>query len=179
MAISAIEARGDGGGIAGAISRVPDQPSPSWRGPKRDEGYPGHVTVFVEVDDVDIALQQAESLGETRMQGPDPLQPGIEIGKFTDPEGHLIGLVTRSDHSRRFAILKRWGYMRRLPRDHSEFMKTTNDRAVAASHSVDPDGLMVIFNELMARIAGRFGRVEPRPAPPRRDRVRARAAGRH
>ncbi len=33
---------------------------------------------------------------------------------------------------------------------------------MAASHSVDPDGWMVLFNELMARIAGRFGRVEPR-----------------
>ncbi|GAA1715835.1 hypothetical protein [Nonomuraea bangladeshensis] len=35
---------------------------------------------------------------------------------------------------------------------------------MAASHSVDPDGWMVIFNELMARIAGQFGRVEPRRA---------------
>ncbi|GAA3664631.1 hypothetical protein GCM10022224_030930 [Nonomuraea antimicrobica] len=33
---------------------------------------------------------------------------------------------------------------------------------MAAGHSVDPDGWMVIFNELMARIAGHFGRVEPR-----------------
>jgi hypothetical protein len=41
-------------------------------------------------------------------------------------------------------------------------VKTTKDRAVAASRSVDPDGWMVIFNELMARIASRFGRVEPR-----------------
>ncbi|GII67524.1 hypothetical protein Skr01_76090 [Sphaerisporangium krabiense] len=35
---------------------------------------------------------------------------------------------------------------------------------MAASRSVDPDGWTVIFNELMARIAGRFGRVEPRRA---------------
>lgn len=33
---------------------------------------------------------------------------------------------------------------------------------MAARHSVDPDGWMVIFNELMTRIAGHFGRVEPR-----------------
>lgn len=35
---------------------------------------------------------------------------------------------------------------------------------MAADHSVDLDGWMVILNELMARIAGRFGRVEPRRA---------------
>jgi hypothetical protein len=29
------------------------------------------------------------------MQGPDPLRPGIELGKFTDPEGHRV--VTRAD----------------------------------------------------------------------------------
>ncbi|WP_371781762.1 hypothetical protein [Streptosporangium subroseum] len=33
---------------------------------------------------------------------------------------------------------------------------------MAASHGVDPDCWMVIFNEPMARIAGRFGRIEPR-----------------
>ncbi|GAA3659729.1 hypothetical protein GCM10022224_023920 [Nonomuraea antimicrobica] len=33
---------------------------------------------------------------------------------------------------------------------------------MAAGHSVDPDGWVVIFNELMARIASHFGRVEPR-----------------
>jgi SRSO17 transposase len=43
-------------------------------------------------------------------------------------------------------------------------VKTTKDRAVAARHSVDPDGWTVIFNELMTRIASHFGRVEPRRA---------------
>lgn len=81
-------------GIGGAVSTVPEQPSTTWRGPSRDEGYPGHVTVYVEVADVETALQHAESLGGSRMQGPDPLWPGVEIGKFADPEGHLIGVIT-------------------------------------------------------------------------------------
>lgn len=38
---------------------------------------------------------------------------------------------------------------------------------MAASHSVSPDGWMVIFNELMAWITGRFGR-RPEPAAPSR-----------
>lgn len=81
-------------GIGGAISRVPDDPSPTWAGPTRAQGYPGHVTVFVEVDDVEVALGEAERLGATRMQGPDLLRPGVEFGKFTDPDGHLVGVVT-------------------------------------------------------------------------------------
>lgn len=81
-------------GIGGAVSSVPQQPSTTWRGPSRDEGYAGHVTVYVEVPDVEMALRHAESLGGRRMQGPDPLWPGVETGKFADPEGHLIGVIT-------------------------------------------------------------------------------------
>ncbi|GGQ14772.1 hypothetical protein GCM10010140_51340 [Streptosporangium pseudovulgare] len=33
---------------------------------------------------------------------------------------------------------------------------------MAAADSVDPGGWVVTFNDLMGRIAGRFGRVEPR-----------------
>jgi predicted enzyme related to lactoylglutathione lyase len=57
------------------------------------EGYPGHVTFYVEVPDVEAALAKAESLGGTRMMGPDEVMEGLEIGQFTDPEGHLIGVV--------------------------------------------------------------------------------------
>lgn len=83
-------------GIGGAVAVVPQNPSATWRGPRRDEGYAGHVTVFVEVPDVEAALAHAERLGGARMQGPDPLWPGVEIGKLSDPEGHLIGVITAS-----------------------------------------------------------------------------------
>jgi uncharacterized protein len=61
------------------------------------EGYEGHVMFYVAVPDVEAALEKAESLGGTRRMGPDPI-PGteIEIGHFTDPEGHLIGVVQAS-----------------------------------------------------------------------------------
>ena len=44
--------------------------------------------------DVEAALAKAEELGGKRMFGPEAV-PGteIELGQFTDPEGHLIGLV--------------------------------------------------------------------------------------
>jgi uncharacterized protein len=90
------EVNSDGVGIGGAVSEVPDEPSPTWRGQRRDEGYPGHVTVYVEVPDVEAALVQAEEMGGTRLQGPDTLMPSVQTGRFTDPEGHLIGIVTAS-----------------------------------------------------------------------------------
>ena len=70
----------DGAGIGGGVAAGP-------------EGYDGHVTFYVEVPDVEAALAKAESLGGSRIFGPDKVMEGLEIGQFTDPEGHLIGLV--------------------------------------------------------------------------------------
>jgi predicted enzyme related to lactoylglutathione lyase len=67
---------GIGGGVAG--------------GP---EGYEGHVTFYVEVPDVEAALQEAERLGGSRVMGPEDVGGGMVLGHFRDPEGHLIGLV--------------------------------------------------------------------------------------
>jgi uncharacterized protein len=71
----------EGAGIGGGVGQGPD-------------GYEGHVTFYVEVPDVEAALAKAESLGGTRMMGPDKV-PGTEVvlGHFTDPEGHLIGVT--------------------------------------------------------------------------------------
>jgi predicted enzyme related to lactoylglutathione lyase len=57
------------------------------------EGYAGHVTFYVEVPDVEAALVKAESLGGTRLMGPDEVPGGPVLGQFSDPEGHLVGLV--------------------------------------------------------------------------------------
>jgi len=73
----------DGTGIGGGVGVGP-------------EGYDGHVTFYIGVDDVEAALAKAESLGGTRMMGPDKVMETIEIGQFTDPEGHLIGVVNTS-----------------------------------------------------------------------------------
>ena len=71
----------DGIGIGGGISGGP-------------EGYEGHVTVYVQVPDVEAALAKAESLGATRMMGPDVVMESLTIGLFTDPEGHVIGVMS-------------------------------------------------------------------------------------
>jgi len=70
----------EGVGIGGGVGTGP-------------EGYDGHVTFYVEVPDVEAALGQAESLGGTRMMGPDQVMEGLVIGLFNDPEGHTIGLI--------------------------------------------------------------------------------------
>jgi uncharacterized protein len=71
----------EGFGIGGGVAGGPD-------------GYEGHVTFYVAVPDVEAALQKAESLGGTRVMGPETIMGDMVLGQFTDPEGHLIGLVT-------------------------------------------------------------------------------------
>lgn len=74
------------GGIGGGIGGGP-------------EGYEGHVTFYVNVDDVETALARAEELGGKRMMGPHRIEAGpvtgsepFEIGLFTDPDGRTVGL---------------------------------------------------------------------------------------
>jgi uncharacterized protein len=67
-------------GINGGVGGTPD-------------GYGGHVTFYVSVDDVGAALDKIESLGGTRMIGPDRVPDGPTIGLFKDPQGNTIGLV--------------------------------------------------------------------------------------
>ena len=70
---------GIGGGIAGAMPG--------------NDSYAGHVTFYVEVPDVEAALQEAERRGGTRIHGPDQVPGGPVLGQFLDPEGHLVGLT--------------------------------------------------------------------------------------
>ena len=70
----------DGTGIGGGIGQAP-------------EGYDGHVTFYAGVDDVEAALAKAESLGGTRMMGPETVMEDVEIGLFQDPEGNTVGVV--------------------------------------------------------------------------------------
>ena len=53
----------------------------------------GHVTVYVEVDDLAAALKKAESLGGKTVMPPMAVPGGPEIAMFADPEGHVIGLA--------------------------------------------------------------------------------------
>jgi predicted enzyme related to lactoylglutathione lyase len=72
-----------GKGVPGGIGQGP-------------EGYAGHVTFYVEVPDVEASLAQAESLGGTRVMGPETIMDDLTLGQFRDPEGNLIGLTQGS-----------------------------------------------------------------------------------
>lgn len=71
----------EGIGIGGGVGQVP-------------EGFDGYLTFYVGVPDVEAALAKAESLGGTRVMGPASPMEGLEVGLFTDPEGHLVGVVS-------------------------------------------------------------------------------------
>ena len=70
----------DGVGIGGGVGQGPER-------------YEGHVTFYVEVPDAEASLAQAEALGGTRVMGPETITEMVELGLFTDPEGHLVGVV--------------------------------------------------------------------------------------
>jgi len=73
----------DGAGIGGGIAGWPP-------------GYDGHVTFYVAVPDVEAALAKAEDLGGKRIMGPERIMDMVELGQFSDPEGHVIGVVKDS-----------------------------------------------------------------------------------
>jgi uncharacterized protein len=69
-----------GSGIAGGIGAAQD-------------GGPGQVTFYVEVDDPAAYLQKAEQLGGQTIVPPTAVEAaGLEFAFFADPEGHVVGL---------------------------------------------------------------------------------------
>jgi len=52
-----------------------------------------HVTFYVAVADVNKALELIANQGGKTAFGPQPIPDGGIVAGFTDPEGHLIGLV--------------------------------------------------------------------------------------
>jgi uncharacterized protein len=72
----------DGTGIRGGVGGGP--------------GYQTHAVFYVQVPNVEAALQRAERLGGTRVMGPATSPNGLVVGHFTDPEGTLIGVAGAS-----------------------------------------------------------------------------------
>jgi uncharacterized protein len=71
---------GGEGGINGGIGATMD-------------GGAGHVTFYVAVPDLEAALSKIEGLGGSTVMEPSDVPDGPSIAMFTDPEGHLVGLV--------------------------------------------------------------------------------------
>ncbi|MGH2346378.1 MAG: VOC family protein [Chloroflexota bacterium] len=71
------EGAGIGGGIAGLYG----------------ESEPVPVTFYIEVDDLQAALNRIEQLGGKTLTPPVDVPGGPSIAHFSDPEGHRIGLA--------------------------------------------------------------------------------------
>lgn len=67
------------GGIAGGVGPTEDGSS--------------HVTFYVQVADLALALKKAEALGGKTVTQPMDVPGGPSIAHFTDPSGNFIGLV--------------------------------------------------------------------------------------
>ena len=74
-----VDTDSSGEGIGGGIAKPP-------------EGGP-YTTVYVNVDDVQAKLDQAEKLGAKTIVPPMQVPEGPEIAIFTDPDGNMIGLA--------------------------------------------------------------------------------------
>lgn len=70
----------EGEGIGGGIANAPD-------------GYPGHLTFYIQADDLDGTLARIEELGGETVMPPDSVGDGTVIAQFKDPAGNMVGLV--------------------------------------------------------------------------------------
>jgi predicted enzyme related to lactoylglutathione lyase len=80
-------------GQAGAAAAIPG-------GIGGGRGYDSRVIFYVGVDDVDAALQKAETLGGTRRMGPERAAGrDLVVGHFADPEGNVVGVAGPAEES--------------------------------------------------------------------------------
>lgn len=74
-----VEAAGEGS-IAGGIGDT-------------QEGAPGHVTVYVQVSDLQTFLDKAESLGGKTIIPPTEIPGYVTFALFADPENNVVGMI--------------------------------------------------------------------------------------
>ena len=54
-----------------------------------------HVTVYIDVDDVQGMLERITRLGGATVMAPLEIPGGPTIALFSDPEGHVVGIAKR------------------------------------------------------------------------------------
>jgi predicted enzyme related to lactoylglutathione lyase len=54
---------------------------------------PSYVAVYVQVEDINAALKQAEALGGKTLVPRTVVPSQVTFALFSDPEGHLVGLT--------------------------------------------------------------------------------------
>jgi predicted enzyme related to lactoylglutathione lyase len=56
-------------------------------------GMPPYLTVYVQVENLDAALERAAGLGARRVVEPTPIEGVGSFALFQDPEGNVVGLL--------------------------------------------------------------------------------------
>jgi predicted enzyme related to lactoylglutathione lyase len=54
-----------------------------------------YVTFYIQVDDILASLTEIENAGGKKLVGPVTLPDSKQFAWFTDPEGNMVGLVTK------------------------------------------------------------------------------------
>ena len=72
-----------GPGLAGGLMQAPEQSPP-------------YVTIYVQVDDLDAALEEISSLGGSTLVPPQAISDTSRFAMFQDPEGNVVGLLQAS-----------------------------------------------------------------------------------
>ena len=80
MNYGVVDTDSEGQGIGGGISKPPKGSGP-------------YTAFYVNVDDVQAKLDEAEKLGAKTVMPPMQVPEGPEIAMFSDPDGNLIGLA--------------------------------------------------------------------------------------
>ena len=78
MGYGMVEAEGEG--IGGGVADAPGD-------------YPGHLTFYIQTDDLEGTLARIEELGGETVMPPDSVGDGTTIAQFKDPGGNMVGLV--------------------------------------------------------------------------------------
>ncbi len=68
------------------------------------EGIPGgigsfpnvaaYLTFYVQVDDLEASIREAETRGAEVVMAPREVRPGLRAAMINDPEGNMIGMIT-------------------------------------------------------------------------------------
>ena len=54
-----------------------------------------YVTFYVQVEDIKVSLEKIVAAGGKKIIGPIPLPDNKQFAWFSDPEGNMVGLITK------------------------------------------------------------------------------------
>ena len=74
-----------GEGISGGIGSFPN--------------VAAYLTFYVQVDDLEASIREAETRGGEVVMAPREVRPGLRAAMINDPEGNMVGMISPMDDS--------------------------------------------------------------------------------